>query len=613
MHLSRALPLAILAVILTGGALRAEKKEDPRTPEVLPEGTQATLRITPDHPWVGDWMKIEIQLKNTGQKSYPFVQWIGREHQDFKVSVTDETGVLLPDIYEAYGSPNSMGAERVLEPGKTLSFTYPLGCFVHLERPGKYHLRLVRILGREKTPDHTFPVAETDLVLKEPDAAHIQKEVTALCNLPDLDEDRDSKLYALHSNIFLPALLYLAQHGIPAAIRGMENIRTMEATANLVELLKQPNRKISLAAAKALANRLPRILWYVDENAPTPLWDDRFNPEFLSYAKTLLSSSRRGSVGLGADIYQAIGSPPDMVDLRKALQSEILSPTVPAPISDEPRIADELDQEDHPLQHLLKAVDSLINRGYRCEERDFSNLRSLPDKVGTSKPAKQAARRVEQYILFSQLQKHEYPAPNATWWKNEVHAALHSDVPDMLTRALQAIPSPMGDEWVPEVLRLWKRRNFEEAALGSQIAYLSKRSDFIDPLLNILKTSADDDIAFHASEVVWQMGKHLEVWQAWTDKLSRFNAYPRAADFLCQILEHGHKPYLFTRVVHDYMGQRDCLAFQKRWRDFLQLHGDELAKGKRYSDDDPMIRPLMVSPGDGKPVFRPLTNGSFMP
>jgi hypothetical protein len=564
-------------------------EEHGRSDEPVPLYVKLTLRL-PEKVVMGQEIPAALVVKNEGQQ--PFNITSGGDYrttgypQRMKVRVHDANGKMLPELpREAYGfGGGGLGGGRSIAPGASSEIEFPLDCYVSFKKPGVYTVTAGHDLGWKLDPLHPHPVAKGALKVIFPTESEATRYVEAafarqpaippndIGEMNRLQRQIEKTLCVLRHPVYLPVLIRHAETGSRAAVMGVGEIATPEATQALLNLLENASAEVVEASAGQLLRRMPSLenggvtatrVLYGEQYQIEPLlpvsWEARFEQPLMEAALKLLGHKSDAVVQCAGKLLQTRAGPEHapkvLAVLQKALRARHEPCTGPKANTLDPPM---------PLGVLLEVIDGMRKRGWRLENNggDMAHqvawLRSLADK--------------------------DVPKPAGEEWKAGMLTWVDIRPPTLQVCALQAIPQPLSDAAAKAVFSALDDPDWRVQRIACEVAGASKRAEFCLPLAQIIELEHENFLQSAAHEAALACGGRLELWEAWAGVIPDQDRMYEAVRCLMlgtlqmEVVGGGGGNSNFTRE------QR--FAIRDAWRAFLRTNEKQLTAGKKVTLPD---------------------------
>lgn len=602
----------LLLICFVGWPLFGEQAlpldEHGRSDEPVPLHVKLTLRL-PEKVIIGQAIPAALVVHNEGRQTFNIAS--GGDYrttgypQRMKVRVHDAEGKLLPELpREAYGfGGGGLIIPRSIAPGASEEVEFPLDCYVSFKKPGIYAVTAGHDLGWKLDPLHPHPVGKGTVKVTLPTEAEATRYVEAafarqpaipptdIGELNRLQREIEKTLCVLRHPVYLPVLIRHAEAGSRAAVMGIGEIATPEATQALLNLLGNASAEVVVASAGQLLRRLPsledggktatRVLYGVQYQIEPLLpasWEARFEPPLLEAALKLLGHQSDAVVQCAGKLLQtragAEHAPKVLAVLEQALRARHEPCAGPKANTLDPPM---------PIGVLLGVLDGMRKRGWR-----------LKDNGGNT---------AIQVAWLRQLADKDVPKPAGDEWKAGMLTWVENGPPTLKVCALQAIPQPLSDAAAKAVHSALNDEDWRVQRIACEVAGASKRAEFCLPLAQIIELEHENFLQSAAHEAALACGGRLELWEAWAGVIPNQDRMYEAVRFLMlgtiqmEVVGGGGGNSNFTRE------QR--FAIRDAWRAFLQKHEPELAEGRKVPLPDAATAAALAG-GNFKP-YQPVT------
>lgn len=566
----------------------------------VPEGAKVTLEIDDTDCVLGENVLVHFVLENVGNQ--PFEASFGGDSRSsralrFIVTATDEAGLLVedPDPWpQCHGGP---AGTRVLQPGEKFITSLPLMRYRQIEKPGVHTIRATHDFGWKEV-DRKRPVGETTIKFRLPNAHEAEQIVNQMATMPAFTSTlvKRTAPYAdfrcLSHPVYLDILVRLARSGDKRAFEGLRFIPTLDATKALIQLAGDADKQLALNAANTLNERLPypefHFVPVLPNSSDQPIltirgrlveraWNESLVPDVRALANQLLSSEDPPTVAAAAMMMISVGTKEDapaVLDAIKQSREHTLSPRS--------QVNDNIIDFPQPIRELLLAMDALRERGY-----------SLGESIGGA---------AEILVYFHYLK--DAPAPRPDRWLASLEAFGQSGWFPTREEAVRSIPQPMPAECIDFVRARLEDEDLGVCRAACTAAGASGNPAFIPPLLDLLRTEHDQWLLREATDAALKLGAGFELHEAWAERLSEARLYQIALDSLQAVLD----------VPAGYSGPTDLnreerIELRNTWKEFLELHAEEIKSGKRFKVTDPAVTTALA----GRARSWKLPDGTYWP
>jgi hypothetical protein len=595
--------LALLLVNSLGNEPGAEDKGTP-----VPKGAKVSLVVDKKTYFLGENVLVHFCVENVGTEPFPIT--LGGDYRfasralSFSVEAIDAKGKDCADPDPSGFCMGGLIHSPTIKPGQKHYESVPLMRYRRIEEPGTYTIRVSHGLGWKETDDRKIPVAEATITFVRPTEEQARKVIEEAYAL-DKDSGGTSggrrKPFAdfsvLRDPVYLPILMERAKDGCEKALEGIGSIATPQATEALIRLADHENAAFALQAVRTLNYRLPDPLlagelpvrnvfhneqvdarsWYVSRS-----WRPRFGDDVRALARKLLAKDDQDSVKCGGFMLQAVGRKEDLPALTRALDRAVAE-AARAPIEKglypRPRGA---------CQELMRAARMLAARG-------------IPAPVDLKTPG-------EALVFASLVGAGEKSRPAG--WETRYAGLLCHETPYVREIALENLPVP-----VPKALEKLLPPLLTDPDVDVQIAacHLAKKTKLPSlkgPVLKAL-ASAKEEWQFRAvTSAAWEYDAKWETIQILVSRLDEAEMTAQCLDSLRYWAFEDLPIHSIPTAKHlDAAAGKTCKA---RWTKFLDEHGEELKKGKRFKFGDPAFTPDLFPEFRFKdkdktdPFFRPV-------
>lgn len=341
---------------------------DPMDAGPRPERFQVTLTAPKNEFFIGEAIPLTLRLTNSGDA--PFMYSTGGDYRStgrperFHVTAVDAEGKAVEDpvFKPSFGFGGGLGGRYELAPSASADFPIPLLRYCRFDKPGTYKIQVSHDFGWVAGPNKTRPVAEITLTLTTPSPEQAGKNVEEVAKNPvDRGNEKAPDYSLLRDPIYLPFLNGRAKKGEVAAVEGISNIATPEATRVLIELSASANPNVAVAACHAINARLPAVDRDIpaEGNIPDPVrayritngWLPKFKTIILTRASVLVTAKNPDLVREGAEMIERLGDWEDLYQIVRSLDREMQ------------RFVDEYPEPFVPRYALFRAARQLYKRG----------------------------------------------------------------------------------------------------------------------------------------------------------------------------------------------------------------------------------------------------------
>jgi hypothetical protein len=563
----------------------------------MPPGVKVRLRL-PETVVAGQEIPAALVVTNAGKAEFTFTSGGDYRGTGFplrmKVRVHDAAGqTLLLNPCEAHVmNGGGLSGFTTVQPGESREVEFPLDCYVSFLQAGAYTVTAGHDLGWKLDDAHPHPVAQAKLNVTLPTeaeaAAYVDsifaRQPTTPVRRPDETLGREMKLEktlsVLRHPVYLAALKKHAEAGSKAAVAGIGQIATAEATEVLLALLKHASAEVAESSAQQILRRMAmlddpnqpylrpgwRSRYQIDPLLPAS-WDPRFEKTLVSAALAMLSRESEVVVGLAGQILEARGMPEHAPAILAVLQ-KLLDTYHP------PRSGAKVNTLDPPAPQrtLMRALDALRKRGWRGEESGG----------GT---AAMVAR-------FRQLADPDVSKPTDESWRTSMLVWVENGPATLKICALEAIPEPMSDEAAKVVMNTLNDRDWGVMRVACEVAGKSKRPEFAMPLVQIVEIGTESFLQRAAIYGAWACGARMPLWEALATSIADED---RMVDVLRELIVQTIDLPTSTGGGGNSNFTRDQrFAIRAAWRSFLQKHRTQLAAGKKVSPPDTATTAALV-------------------
>jgi hypothetical protein len=324
------------------------------------------------------------------------------------------------------------------------------------------------------------------------------------------------------------------------------------------------------AARGALRWRTPdpqkRGFWqqWAQRRVAQGAWDERLRPEGMALGWLLLAKSSAEEVTDGAHLISCLGSKDDLPRLLTEFDRILVE-----------KRNDPVEQHAYPSPitasgGVLHAVQALYTRE--------APLPAAP---------KTAAERL--YILWA-VKKYADVRPQG--WQAVAQELLKDPIPFVRSTALQGLPEPLDPEFIPPVARLMADSSDRVAGAATGVAMRSKRPEFGEPALNLLRKTKSTWLVGNAVAVARECGVTRDRWMAIC--IARLEEPGMTAvmyeQLLSVITEHG-------RSQSGDITPASAARLKVRWQAFLDANRTALRAGTRFTPGEPPVTADLLDPG----------------
>lgn len=554
----------------------------------VPEGAKVTLELDRPDYFLGENVLVHFVLQNTGDKPFE-ASWGGdyrgaSRHLRFKVTATDEAGQAAEDPDPAHNCWGGLGGPRTLKPGENFTTSLPLMRYCDIVKPGVYTIRATHDFGW-KEGQRKRPVGETTITFRMPNAEQAERIVSEMAGLPDWPDTswgKRSPTYAdfscLRHPVYLDILAKRIRDGDERAFAGLGRIPTVKATETLIQLAGYPQVGLARKAAETLNNRLPYPESHyittqvrVSEGSQLSIrgrlveraWAENLVPDVRALAAKLLASEDLPTVAAGAFMITSVGKKEDAPAVLAAI-NKARNPTHKNRTDPKDNILD----TPQPIRELLRAMDTLRNRGY-----------SLGEYVSGD----------AEILLYFHVLRND-PSPRPKRYRRLLEAFGTSSWFPIREAAVRSIPKPIPPEYRDFVLERLEDKDLGVCRAACAAAGMSGDSRFLRPLLDLIATEQHEWLLREAANAANTLGAGFDLLSVWADRLAETHLYPLALDTLQTVLEVPSGGY----SGRTDLSRAERLKLRKAWKEFLALHADEIRTGKRFNLSDPAVTPALV-------------------
>lgn len=542
----------------------------------VPEG--ATVRVVFDKEQflLGEDVIVHFVLENTG--TTPFSYSTGGDYRGasralrFIVTATDEAGVQAEDPDPERMCFGGLCGPAELKPGEKKEFNLALMRYCDIAKPGRYTIRVTHDFGWSDKGG-PLPAGEAVVAFTLPSATEAEQLVAQLERMSPGETD----FGCLRQEAYLDPLLRRARAGSGDALRGIASIPTLAATVALIELAGNTNADLALSAGLTLNCRLPdpEFTGQLPGRGPfrfdakearrrlaSRSWDEKFAPDVRALAARFLAGTLTNSIGCGAFMVQAVGTPGEAPAVLSALD-RVLEPMV------NPRRTpgDNILNDPEPLPELRRALQSLASRGFAL--------------------GKNLSGQAQFFAYFAALENS--PPPRPPEWLNLLEVFGDNCRYPTREAAVRSIPQPVPPECLAFITKRLSDPDLGVCRAACEKAGQSGHAEYLKPLLEIVSTENHEWLLREAGNAAHALGGGFDFLTAWADRLGDEHLYPLALDYLGQIVEGlpgGHSG-------RTDLSRAERLALKTAWNEFLAAHADELRKGNRFNVDDPALKPAL--------------------
>jgi len=590
--------LPILVLVCTVASAEAQFSSSPAHDQTIPPGAKVNLVFEHQEYFVGEDVSFQFVLENTGDA--PFEYETGGDYRGasralrFKITATDPDGHECEDPDPNPQCFGGLVGWKTLGPGQKYATPLWLPTYRTIEKPGQYTIRGWHDFGW-KEGERKYPVGEATILFKEPKAEDAEHVVAAVDQLP---EDRRT-YYALRHPSYTVPLVKRAKEGNLKVLQGLGSIPTPEATAALIELASDQNQELALAAGLTLNGRLPDPEFAgqlpgrgpfrsdqpdIRQRLAKRAWEDRFTPQVRKLGAKFVAGKETREIGTGAFMLQAVGTKEDAPAVLAAMD-RTLNPAV-TPRKDP---NDNILNLPEPLGELARTIQVLSKRGFALSKGANGEALLSGDA---------------QFFTYFYLLENT-PGPRPQDWLRILTVFGENGKFPTREAAVRSIPTP-----VPEECRAFIGDRLADPDLGvcraaCEIAEKSGAREFLPALIEIVATENHEWLLRSASNAASALGGGLALHREWVERLAEEKLYGLALDDLQTLIE-GLPGSSSGRTD---LTRTERIALRTEWRRFLQAHGDEIAKGKRFSLEDPALTPSLF----GRAREWQLANGKTWP
>lgn len=555
--------------------------------EFVPAGVKLSLKVAPVAV-VGHEIPAMLVVRNEGTQGFKIS--VGGDYRCIgfplrvKVRARDAGGNMLPGppLTSHRSSCGGLGLEPYIEPGSEHEIELPLDCYVSFRNAGVYTVHAGHDLGWKVDPAHPHPVAQVSLKVTMPMAVEAAEYVDDLfASQPPSPKDpsdaleRESRmeksLCVLRHPVYLPALMHHAQAGSKAAVKGIGQIATVEATEALLELLDHTHVGVVQTSLQQIHRRLPKLdaadkpehpgFWrspyQIDPLLPAS-WQPQYETPLVQALLRLLEHESDDVVGLAARLLTSRAKPYHASALLSVLQKCLEAPyevqsgpkakTLGLPL---------------PQGSLIEPLDGLRTRGWRL-------------KSGAGDTAHLVA-------WFRQLADPAVVKPDGMAWKSSMLTWVEKGPKGLKIAALEAIPHPFSAEAVKTVIQAFADEDWGVRRVACEVAGKSGRSEFVSGLVRLVETAHESYLNRAARNAAIHCGAKMEVWEALASTIV-------VADLSSDAL-HDLVVGTIELPFSGSAGANGCsleqsFAIRDAWRAFLRKHRKTLAAGKKIVPSD---------------------------
>ncbi len=533
----------------------------------VPDGAAIILRLDKAEFFLGEDVVLHFVVQNQSNK--PFTIQIGGDntfpsgHSRYQVTGADVSGKALIDPNPHLNGGGDGGPRDItIEPGKEWSDALKLQQYCIFDVPGEYTIRAWHDLGWSEDATHQRPVGETKVKFIRPTAEQAEKLVDEWSTLPagvTLREAIDQRLlhdfHSIRDPVYLPALSKKAEANSPGAIDGIQSIKPPAATTELLRLLtfrEKPNAE----AAEALLGRMPSVNDPQNVRGwPTTLWDSKDNPVARQAARKMLVGNEE-SIDAGGRLLEAIGEKEDLPDLLAAL-TRAMKISVALQGND----AAELE----PPGSAVEAMNAIVKRGAAVNPQPAT-------------PAELAL-----YLMTLANDKTFRPAG----WQDRCTTAMGDPQFYLRVLAMRASSGPLTDPARAAVLPLFASKNHKVKQSACDLAARLHDTELKAGVLNVVRTARDYFEIESANAAAVALGAKVEACEIWVERLGEPQMVNPAMHFLSSIVKPNH----YGTGGNGNIGPEEIASLQKRWREFLPAHREQIQAGQLFEIGDPILTP----------------------
>ncbi|EEF57510.1 HEAT repeat domain-containing protein [Pedosphaera parvula] len=579
----------VLTLALSASQANADQPSiwESRATQPVPAGAKVTLEL--DHPeyFLGENVLVHFTLQNIGDQ--PFQADFGGDYRGatralrFKVTATDESGVVAPDPDPSGICFGGLGGPRTLKPGDKFTESLPLMRYCQITQPGRYTIRATHDFGW-KEGERKRPVGEITVMFKMPTPTEAETLINTMEKMPaDPNHVYGQRSHnypdftLLRQPVYLKPLLRRAEKGNHNALEGIAWIETVDATMALIELATNSDSKLALDSARTLTMRLP------DPNLESTngfggfapftretrrrlvkhSWDPKLAPEVRSLATNYLAQPSADEVAAGASMVQCVGTLAEAPNVIAAMD-HALNPLV-NPRQD-PK--DDILDQPQPLRELISAMDALHGKNYEVHEG--------------------ALNGEAQILLYFHWLANQSPPRSDRWLETVKAFGPNSKFPTRVA-ALESIPEPLPVECIEFVKSRLSDPDLGVCRTACTVAGKSGDKTFLKPILEIIATEHHEWLLGEASEAAKKLGGGFALLDTWADRLTDEKLYGLALDSLQTVIE-GLPGSSSGRTD---LSRSERIALRNEWKSFLSKHADEIRAGKKFKVNDPALTPAL--------------------
>lgn len=326
---------------------------------VMPEGI--SLTYTPDKTsyFIGEPISVHFVMRNGGKDELHFEEggdYRGaNRHLRYTFKAESQNGAKAVDPKPSQPCFGGLGmVDQRLKPGETYEKDLPLLAYLTFPGPGKYTVECHQALGIgfpkrviEEAGGYEYVYGSSfDIELRLPSKEEAADLLRSFLAEPD-EYKRKRHFSSLYHGFYLKPLLDLVQEesdkeNIEALVDGIASIVTVSSTRSLIELARDEQQTVRIAALKRLSWRLPdpRDTGQVKPDSPFTFyssdarrrdskasWDSTFRAALLKILKEGLESETPEEVSVCAYCLGALAEADTIKLLVRA--ADRMAPSIP--------------------------------------------------------------------------------------------------------------------------------------------------------------------------------------------------------------------------------------------------------------------------------------------
>jgi hypothetical protein len=375
-------------------------------------------------------------------------------------------------------------------------------------------------------------------------------------------DDPATAFLPMREAVYAPLIVSLVDQLKPNELMPvLESSYFPEVTQKLIQIVDWNRGNKAEAAMRELLNRIPlspyqlnafvepfRIPESLQKQLVLQGWREEMVPSLRNAAEKRLGDSDEDTVCEAAEILKVIGPPADALYLASALDRFFgnINPRPYAPVR-------------FPDAALLDTCNELIARGYAPSTN--------PKTPG----------EIVFYLEAIKVQ----PQFRPTGWEDRFVKWSASPWPAIRELTLVNHPPLLGEAISKRLPALLSDPDPAVVEAACDRLKKEKHPAAVPALLTLLGTTENDHLLRSAFEAAIANGSRVDALEV---AVNRIDDIHRVA-LLVDVMEHGGGSRFNGPV--DF---RAIPGLQKRWRDWLALHRDELTAGKVFHAGDPVLR-----------------------